>query len=111
MKNGQRLRITKTADGAVRLQLGPFAIHREHRATRLELGRLWFIRCASNRPSEFPGHPDIHGHPNVWMIMWRRRLPEWDREAVRALRAALKVLISIRKTDTGYRCTCVADLI
>ena len=38
-----------------------------------------------------------------------RALPGVD--AVRALRAALKVLISIRKTDTGYRCTCVADLI
>ena len=56
-------------------------IHREQGATRLELGRLWFIRCAPNRPSEFPGHPDIHGHPNVWMIVWRRRLPEWDRDS------------------------------
>src|SRR5262249_41478973 len=24
------------------------------------------------------GHPDIHGHPNVWMIVWRRNLPEFD---------------------------------
>ena len=65
MKNGQRSKITKTADGAVRFRLGP----------------LWLIRCAPNRPIEFPGHPDIPGHSNVWMIVWRRRLPEWDRDS------------------------------
>jgi len=77
MKNGLLSKITKTADGAVSLRFGPVCIHREDRAVRLELGRLWFIRCAPNRPST-PGHPPIAGHPNVWMIVWRRRLPEWD---------------------------------
>jgi hypothetical protein len=46
-------------------------------AVRLELGRLWLIWCASNRPSA-PGHPAIHGHPFCWMIAWKRDLPEWD---------------------------------
>jgi hypothetical protein len=52
-------------------------IHRERGATRLELGRLWFIWCAPDRPST-PGHPNIAGRPNKWMIVWRRGLPEWD---------------------------------
>jgi hypothetical protein len=43
----------------------PLRIHREHGATRLELGRLWLVRCAPE-------------HPNRWMIVWRRGLPEWD---------------------------------
>ena len=52
-------------------------IHREHGAVRLELGRLWFIWCARDRPSS-PGHPNIPGHPTKWMIVWRRGLPEWN---------------------------------
>jgi hypothetical protein len=51
-------------------------IPREDGATRIELGRLWLIRWAPNRPST-PGHPNIPGHLNVWMIVWRRKTPEW----------------------------------
>jgi len=51
-------------------------------ATWIDLGRLRLIRCAS-------------GHPNVWMIVWRRNQPEWERrrqerltpEAIAAARA------------------------
>jgi hypothetical protein len=45
-----------------------------------DVGRLRLIWCTPNRPSS-PGHPDIAGHPNVWMIVWRRKLPEWDQES------------------------------
>jgi hypothetical protein len=34
-------------------------------ATWLDLGRLRLIWCAP-------------GHPNAWMIIWRRKLPEWN---------------------------------
>jgi hypothetical protein len=37
-------------------------------AVWLDLGRLRLIRSAS-------------GHPNTWMICWRRRLPEFDRKS------------------------------
>jgi hypothetical protein len=37
--------------------------HREWGSRRIELGRLWLIRCAP-------------GHPNRWMIVWRTGLPE-----------------------------------
>lgn len=53
-------------------------IHREGSALRFELGRLWLIRCAP-------------GHPNRWMIVWRRGLPEWDRESHGRLKAARAV--------------------
>src|SRR6266496_1804270 len=49
-------------------------------ATWFTLGRLWFIWCVPNRPSS-PGHPPIWGHPNKWMVVWRRKLPEWDQES------------------------------
>src|SRR6516225_2792274 len=49
MKNGQHSKTTKTADGAACLQLGP----------------LCCIRCAPK-------------HPNRWMVVWQRKLPEWD---------------------------------
>jgi hypothetical protein len=52
-------------------------IRREHGAVRVELGRLWLIWCAPDRPSS-PGHPDVAGHPNRWMIVWRRGLLECD---------------------------------
>jgi hypothetical protein len=42
-------------------------IHRDGSAVRLELGRLWLIRCAP-------------GHPNRWAIVWRRD-DEYAREA------------------------------
>jgi hypothetical protein len=48
-----------------------------HGTTRFEFGRLWLVRGAPDRPSA-PGHPDIPGHPNAWMLVWRRRAPEWD---------------------------------
>ena len=40
-------------------------IHREWGSVRIEIGRLWLIRCAP-------------GHPNKCMIVWRTGLPEWD---------------------------------
>jgi len=46
-------------------------IHREWGSVRIELGRLWLIRCARS------GRQTLD-HPNAWMIVWRRRLPEWD---------------------------------
>lgn len=46
-------------------------------SVRIELGRLWLIWCAPDRPST-AGHPNIPGHPNKWMVVWRRGLPEWD---------------------------------
>jgi hypothetical protein len=42
-------------------------------AVWLELGRLRLIWCAPPRPGSL-------GHPNKWMLVWRRRLPEWDRK-------------------------------
>src|SRR5262249_21573407 len=54
-------------------------IHREWGSVRIEIGRLWLVWCASDRPciSGYPGeHPNIPGHPNTWMIVWRRALPE-----------------------------------
>jgi hypothetical protein len=52
-------------------------IHRESGSVRIEIGRLWLIWCAPDRPSisGYSGeHPNIPGHPNRWMIVWR----EWD---------------------------------
>ena len=43
-------------------------------AVWIDLGPLRLIRCAGPRP----GSP---GHPNKWMISWRRRLPEWNSES------------------------------
>jgi hypothetical protein len=40
-------------------------------ATWIDLGPLRLIRCAGPRPGSL-------GHPNKWMIAWRRGLPEWD---------------------------------
>jgi hypothetical protein len=48
-------------------------------AVWLEVGRLRLIRCAPARQ----GSP---GHPNSWMIVWRRGLPEWDRQSWERLR-------------------------
>ena len=56
-------------------------IHREWGSVRIELGRLWLVWCAPERPciSGYPGeHPNIPGHPNRWMIIWRTKSPEWD---------------------------------
>jgi hypothetical protein len=52
-------------------------LRREHGATRIALGPLWLIWCAGNRPSS-PGHPPIWGHPNTWMVVWRRKVPGWN---------------------------------
>jgi hypothetical protein len=38
-----------------------------------ELGRLWLIRCARH-----PSGKRTLDHPNAWMVVWRRGLPEWD---------------------------------
>jgi hypothetical protein len=46
-------------------------------AVWIDIGRLRLIWCAPNRLST-PGHPEIPGHPNKWMIVWRRQLPERD---------------------------------
>ena len=46
-------------------------------AVWIDIGRLRLIWCAPDRPST-PGHPNIPGHPNKWMIVWRRKLPEFD---------------------------------
>ncbi|PWT77744.1 MAG: hypothetical protein C5B58_16345 [Acidobacteria bacterium] len=43
-------------------------IHREWGSLRIELGSLWLIRCAPE-------------HPNRWMVVWRRGLPERDPRA------------------------------
>src|SRR5262245_26497368 len=46
----------------------------------IDIGRLRLVWCAPDRPSisGYPGeHPNIPGHPNKWMIVWRRKLPEW----------------------------------
>src|SRR5262249_38108586 len=42
-------------------------------ATWINLGRLRLIWSGT-------------GHPNVWMIVWRRNLPEWNREEWERLR-------------------------
>jgi hypothetical protein len=42
-------------------------------ATWIDLGRLRLIRCARH-----PSGRRTLDHPNAWMIIWRRRLPEWD---------------------------------
>jgi hypothetical protein len=66
----------------VRIQWGEG--HPTWNAVWITLGPLWFIWCASDR-SNPPAqgdqrykHPDIPGHPSVWMLAWRRRTPEWD---------------------------------
>jgi hypothetical protein len=48
-------------------------VHREHGSVRIELGRLWLIRCARH-----PSGRRTLDHPNAWMLVWRRGLPEWD---------------------------------
>ena len=48
-------------------------IHREWGSVRIELGPLWLIRCARH-----PSGRRTLDHPNAWMIVWRRGLPEWD---------------------------------
>jgi hypothetical protein len=57
-------------------------------ATWIDLGSLRLIWCAPSIHNEtlrdkegrvFPN--TIAGHPNVWMIVWRRKLPEWDQES------------------------------
>ena len=48
-------------------------IHREHGSVRIELGRLWLIRCA-----RYPSGRRTLDHPNAWMLVWRRKLPEWN---------------------------------
>jgi hypothetical protein len=40
----------------------------EYGAKWFDIGRLRFIWCAAKPPSV---------HPNVWMIVWRRKLPAW----------------------------------
>jgi hypothetical protein len=40
-------------------------------AVWIDLGRLRLIWCVGPRPGSL-------GHPNKWMIVWRRGLPEWD---------------------------------
>ena len=42
-------------------------------ATWLDIGRLRLIRCARHPSSNRALDP-----PNKWMIVWRRRLPEWN---------------------------------
>jgi hypothetical protein len=66
--------VRNLATGAVRYErCGPFALEREHGATRLEIGRLWFVRCAPERPNA-PGYSNaVPSHPNAWMIAWRRK--------------------------------------
>src|SRR5262245_10535172 len=70
---------TGTSSNAMRISDAREAmrIHREWGSVRLELGPLWLIWCAPDRPNT-PGHPNIPGHPNRWMIVWRRGLPEWN---------------------------------
>jgi hypothetical protein len=47
-------------------------IHREWGSVRIELGPLWLIRCARH-----PSGRRTLDHPNAWMVVWRRGLPEW----------------------------------
>jgi hypothetical protein len=45
-------------------------------AVWIDIGRLRLIRCARH-----PSGRRTLDHPNAWMICWRRKLPEWDRES------------------------------
>ena len=51
--------------------------HPTWNAVWITLGPLWFIWSAPDRSSG-EEHPDIPGHPSVWMLAWRRGTPEWD---------------------------------
>jgi len=42
-------------------------------AVWIDFGRLRLIRCARH-----PSGRRTLDHPNAWMIVWRRGLPEWD---------------------------------
>src|SRR5215831_10284547 len=55
------------------LVLRAMRLHREWGSVRIELGRLWLIRCARH-----PSGRRTLDHPNAWMTCWRRKLPEWD---------------------------------
>jgi hypothetical protein len=59
----------------VRVQWGEG--HPTWNAVWITLGPLWLIWCAPDRSSG-EEHPDIPGHPSVWMLAWRRGTPEWD---------------------------------
>jgi hypothetical protein len=72
------LRIVRRADA-----------HPSWGSLRIEIGRLWLIRCAPDRPNS-PGHPPIPGHPHKWMIVWHRNLPEWNRRSYEFLQCMSK---------------------
>jgi hypothetical protein len=83
MRNGQASRTLRIAVAEVIHRCGLIvrgAGHPTWGATWLNLGRLRLIWCVPDRPSS-SGHPNIPGHPNKWMIVWRRRHPEWDKES------------------------------
>jgi hypothetical protein len=51
--------------GAIRHKCGPLAIQHELGAVRIEIGQLWFVRCAPK-------------HPNRWLIVRRATdYPVW----------------------------------
>jgi hypothetical protein len=60
---GERIRwrwrtLRNSETGAIRHERGPLAVQHEWGAVRIEIGRLWFVRCAPK-------------HPNRWMIIWK----------------------------------------
>src|SRR5262245_21030613 len=66
MRNGQNLRTLRiVAASCTGFQTMNGQSSKTPRIVAVKLGRLRLIRCA---PS----------HPNVWMIVWRQDLPEWD---------------------------------
>jgi hypothetical protein len=59
-------------------------------AVWIDIGRLRLIRCAP-------------GHLNNWMIVWRRRLPEFDRDSYERLKAARAMSPEqLRALDEAY---------
>ena len=82
----------------IRHERGPLAVQCEHGATRLEFGRLWFVWCAVA-----PANSRAHGHPNKWMIVWRRNNPVWRGSLLNPDKYPMPWTI-VRRRLRGARC-------
>jgi hypothetical protein len=97
-RNRWRWRTLRNSEtNGIRHERGPLAVQCEHGATRFELGRLWFVRCAPAHPSGLP-----RGHPNRWMIIWRvseSENPTWKGNALYPTPWTI-----VRRRRRGARC-------
>jgi hypothetical protein len=102
--------LQNSVTGAARYERGPLSIQWEYNAVQVKLSRLLFIWCAPNRPNP-PAqgdpkykHPDIPGHPNKWMLVWRRsNYPIWHGSLQNPDKYPMPWTI-VRRRRRGARC-------